>query len=77
MTKEKESNTKTTAIKPHGGPRPGAGRPRKGEQPRVPISFSVDQSTRDQARRLRSAGFPLVEHIEALVHEKHSWYFNE
>ena len=56
----------------HGGPRPGAGRPRKGEQPRVTISFSVDQSTRDQARRLRSAGFPLGEHIEALVHEQHS-----
>lgn len=61
----------------HGGPRPGAGRPRKGEQPRVTISFSVDQSTRDQARRLRSAGFPLGEHIEALVDEKCRWYFNE
>ena len=61
----------------HGGPRQGAGRPRKGEQPRVGLTFSVDQSTRDQARRLRSAGFPLGEHIEALVHEKHSWYFNE
>ncbi len=61
----------------HGGPRPGAGRPRKGEQARVTISFSVDQSTRDQARRLRSAGFPLADHIAALVDEKCKWYFNE
>lgn len=61
----------------HGGPRRGAGRPRKGEQPRVGLTFSVDRTTRDQARRLRSAGFPLGEHIESLVREKHSWYFNE
>lgn len=60
----------------HGGPRPGAGRPRKGEQPRVTISFSVDQSTRDKARKLRKAGFELNAHIEGFISDKYAWYFN-
>ena len=60
-----------------GGARRGAGRPRKGQALRVPISFSVDPQFRDQARRLRAAGFPLAEHIEALIQEKYCWYFNE
>lgn len=61
----------------YGGKRPGAGRPRKGEELRIPITFSVDPSTMKMAQELRKAGFPLGTHIEALIQEKYSWYFNK
>jgi len=61
----------------HGGPRPNAGRPRKGEQPRVPLCFSVDPDTAQKARKLRKAGFELNAHIEGLISDKYAWYFNE
>lgn len=51
----------------HGGSRPGAGRPRKGDLPRVTISFSVDQLTRQMARDLRAAGFDLNNAVEDFI----------
>ncbi len=60
-----------------GGARRGAGRPRKGQGLRVTMSLSVDPVTLEQARRLRKAGFPLADHIAALVDEKCKWFFNE
>ena len=60
----------------NGGSRPGSGRPRQGTEPRVPLCFSVDPSTRDKARKLRSAGFPLNLHIEDLIADKYTCYFN-
>ena len=68
-------NKKSTAT--HGGPRPCAGRPRKGELPRVTISFSVDPDTAQKARKLRKAGFELNAHIEGFISDKYAWYFNE
>lgn len=61
----------------YGGKRPGAGRPRKGEELRIPITFSVDPAIMKMAQELRKAGFPLGTHIEALIQEKYSWYFNK
>ena len=61
----------------HGGKRNGAGRKRKGEELRIPITFSVDPSVMEKAQALRAAGFPLNIHIEALIEEKYSWYFNK
>lgn len=61
----------------YGGKRPGAGRPRKGEELRIPITFSVDPAIMKMAQELRKAGFPLGTHIEALIQEKYSWFFNK
>lgn len=55
----------------HGGPRPGAGRPRKGEQPRVTISFSVDQSCKKMAADLRREGLVVSELVEFFI--AHTW----
>ena len=52
-----------------------AGRPRKGEALRIPITFSVDPEVYQQAVRLRNSGFPLGYHVSALITEKHDWYF--
>jgi len=61
----------------YGGKRPGAGRPRKGEELRESLTFSVDPLVKKKAQALRSAGFPLNAHIEALIEEKFAWYFNK
>lgn len=53
----------------HGGSRPGAGRPRKGDLPRVTISFSVDVSTLEKAQKLRAVGYPLGLFIEKRINE--------
>ena len=72
-----KSVSMTTSKSAHGGARRGAGRPRKGEGLRVGLTLSVSPETLNKARQLRKAGFPLNEHVEDLVDEKHSWYFNE
>ena len=61
----------------HGGTRQGAGRPRLGEHPRESITFSVSHETATKARRLRASGFPLNIHIEDLIDQKYTWYFND
>lgn len=61
----------------YGGKRKGAGRPRKGKDLRQTLTFSVDPSIVEKAQRLRNAGFPLNIHIEALVEEKYTWFFND
>lgn len=50
-----------------GGKRAGAGRPRKGTEPRVPVTFSVDPETRSRAQVLRQGGYPLNTILENLV----------
>ena len=57
----------TTNSKMQGGPRKGAGRPRKGTEPRVPVTFSVDPDTRRKAQELRQLGYPLNDILEKLV----------
>lgn len=74
---KKELSMQTLEIKTQGGARKRAGRKRKGEELRIPITFSVDPSVMEKAQKLRAAGFPLNIHIEALIEEKYSWYFNE
>lgn len=43
------------------------GRPRKGDALRVPITFSVDVSTVEAARALRSRGIPIGRDVELFV----------
>ena len=59
----------------HGGPRRNAGRPRKGEQPRVPISFSVDLEIKQMAGELRKAGVPVGGRVEGFIRALYHQYF--
>ena len=51
----------------HGGARPGAGRPRKGDERRVSITFSVDAETAIKVRALRIKGLPVGERVETFI----------
>ena len=66
----KQSNT-------HGGPRPGAGRPRKGEQPRVTISFSVSPDIVRKARELRNDRVAVNEIVEDYINSMYRFHFSE
>lgn len=59
----------------HGGTRPGAGRPRKGEALRESISFSVDPEIKRLARELRGNGCDLNSVVEAAIRNQHREVF--
>ena len=58
-----------------GGKRNGAGRPRKGQELRVPLTFSVDPATRQKAQELRNAGYALNELVEGIILDAHATCF--
>lgn len=66
----------TTNNKMQGGQRKGAGRPRKGEALRVPLTFSVDPATREKAQLLRNAGYNVNELVESIILNAYACCFN-
>lgn len=54
-------------IERRGGARPGAGRPRKGDERRVSITFSVDAGTAIKLRKLRDTGRDINGLIEMYI----------
>ena len=58
-----------------GGKRNGAGRPRKGQELRVPLTFSVDPATRQKAQELRNSGVELNRIVESYINLVHRWAF--
>ena len=66
----------TSKTATHGGPRPGAGRPRKGEQPRVTISFSVDRRTAQKVQELRNDRVAVNEILDDYICSIHHAHFD-
>lgn len=61
--------------KNYGGKRKGAGRPRKGEQLRENMSFSVDVEVKRMAKELRDDGVNLNELVELFVAAAYTEHF--
>lgn len=60
-----------------GGARPGSGRPRKGVDLRVGITFSVSKETARMVRQLREDGADVNVQVEDLVRNFYAFYYNE
>ena len=61
----------------HGGKRPGAGRPRKGEELRIPITFSVDPKVKVMVAELRNAGVDVGQLVCSVIAMKYEGMFGE
>ena len=59
----------------HGGPRRGAGRPRKGALPRVSMTISVDADILALARELRAAGIPIGDRVAGFIRSLYHQHF--
>lgn len=53
-----------------GGARPGAGRPRKHQEPMVTVSFYGSQQTRDRLADLRREGIPIIAELEQYITDR-------
>lgn len=64
-------------VERRGGARRGAGRPRKGDELRVTMSFSVDPTTLERARELRGNGCKLNAVVEDAIRDQHRLIFGD